>query len=181
MNRLFFVLIVLLATPLLAEDKKDGEKKTSEEKGKFSVEVPEKGFEWKKTQDINSPIAKGAVYSCEEKNSIKTTSLTIFYHTAKTDKERRTYIEGNFDGFRKSQEQNKGKILAGDKPNLPTKIPDQVSFSVKAQNANGFVFYAQATVIFGKNIFSILTMAEKADEAKALNEKIVKSFKELDK
>jgi hypothetical protein len=181
MYRLFFILIALLATPLVAEDKNVGDKKTFEVKGKFSVGVPEDGYEWKKIQDIKAATIIGAAYTCEKKDSKKIAVLTILNQKSKTDKERRAYIEGNLNGFRKRQEKSNGTIVSGDKPAIEEKIPDQVSYSLKAQNSDGSVLYAQATIIFGRNTFTILTMNPNSDEAKEFNEEITKTFKELDK
>ncbi|MCC6125443.1 MAG: hypothetical protein IT426_10800 [Pirellulales bacterium] len=186
MHKLLFVLIVLLATPLLAEDKNVKENNTFEEKGKFSVDVPEKGFEWKKLQDLkftNTPDAKiiGAGYICEKKDSTKTAVLTAHYRKIKTDKERKEYIEGYLDGVRKKQENLSGKILDGDKPKIEGKISNQVSYLLKAQNADGSIIYVQTTLVFGKNTFSISTIGSTANEAKKTSDKIVESFKELEK
>jgi hypothetical protein len=66
-------------------------------------------------------------------------------------------------------------------PKPESKIPDHVSYSLKLQNPDKSEFFQYTTIYFGKNTFSINTQSRKLDEAKALNEKTVKSLKELEK
>ena len=180
MNRLFFVLIVLLATPLLAEDKNVGNSKTFEEKGKFSVGVPEDGYEWKKAQDLDSPILKGAMYKCKKKDSKRFSLLVIAFDTVKTAKARSDWLKGIYQTFQKNLEQNKVKIV-GDIPDFNSIKQNQATFPLKAQLSDGRIFRLQTSIIFGRNTFIIGTASDKAEEdVKEFNEKIVKTFKELD-
>jgi hypothetical protein len=180
MRKLFWVLIALFVTHLYGADKKDADKKTFEEAGKFSVGLPENGFQWKKFQDINSGDLTGAAYTCTKSKSNKTASLTILYQKAKTDKDKRSYVAGEYDSFKNGLEKNNSKIIEDTKPKLEDNIPDKVSYFLKIHNSDGSEFYFYTTKIFGKNTISIVVKASKATEAKEFMDKIVKSFKELD-
>ena len=180
MNRLFVVLIALLVTPLLAEDKKDGDNKTFIEKGKFSVDVPEQGFEWKKFQDIKSDNITGASYLCTKENSKKYAILVVLDYLAKTDQEKRIFLTKQFDEYTKNRIREKEKIIEGDKLKLKTKIQERISYPLKVQSSDGSEFYYYRTTVFGKNTFTISIKAPTADEAKAFQDKILKSFKELE-
>jgi hypothetical protein len=200
MRIVLWLLIFVFASPLFADDKKtdagkavtkkigknssDNKKtednNTFEEKGKFSVGVPEKGFEWKKLQDINFNKTTGAVYICKSKNTTNSVIFTLLEQGPKTDQDKRNYIAGQFDGFKKDFEKTSGgKIIEGEMPKLESNIPKQVSYPLKLQNADKSEFYQYTTIIFGKNTFSVTANSLKKSEAKALNEKVIKSIKEL--
>jgi len=99
----------------------------------------------------------------------------------KTDDDKMNYIAENFDSFKHDFEKGDAKIIEGEMPKLESKIPDHVSYSLKLQNPDKSEFFQYTTIYFGKNTFSINTQSRKLDEAKALNEKTVKSLKELEK
>jgi hypothetical protein len=165
-----------------SDDKDDEGQKTFVEKGKFSVEVPEKGFRWKKFQDIDINKEKliGTSYLCTNKHSRNSVFLSYLKQNAKSDQDKRNFIAGNYDGFKGSFEKGNGKIIEEVLPDLKANIPDQVSYSLKLQNPDKSEFYQYITIFFGKNTFSITAQSLKLNEAKALNEKTVKSLKEID-
>jgi hypothetical protein len=74
MRNLFVaLLVVLFATPLLAEDKKvtnkkAEEKNTFEAPGLFSVKSPENGFSWEKMIDTaeKGGVAATHIYKCSK-------------------------------------------------------------------------------------------------------------------
>ena len=148
-----------------------------DQSGKFNVAVPETGFGWKKFQDIPSGSQPISVYVCTKPGDPKAAILTVFPHKSMTDADRRNFTAGQYDGFRQSQEQNKGKILEGERPVLGFNIPDIVSFALKAQNADGSVFCCYTTIIFGEVTVSVMGRAPEAGEAKAFCEKVVESLK----
>jgi hypothetical protein len=180
MHKLLFVLIAILAMPLMAEDKNIGEKNIFEEKGKFSVEAPESGYEWKKWQDINSPLVKGTAYKCKKKDSKKFAMLVVCYDSAKTEKEKRGYIKGFFLAIQNNPTVLKIKTLE-EMPEPQSKIGEQISFPLNIQSPDAKELKAQATTDFRKNTYFLMTIAENADDAKEFNDKILKSLKEFDK
>jgi hypothetical protein len=201
MRKTSWLLLIIFAAPLLAQDKKDEagkaevqkvekkksddkrtdgketkDKKTFEEPGKFSIGLPESGFQWKKVQDLKSGNTTGVSYSCSNGERQKIISLVVFNHKAKTDKEKRVFILEEYDEYGRNY-----KIIEGNKPKLEFKIEDQISYRLRLQDSNGSEFYCYRTTIFGKNLFTISIRAPTADEAKDFQNKLIKSFKELDK
>jgi hypothetical protein len=163
-------------------DQKDSEGiKTFEEKGIFSVEVPEKVLKFKNLHDKRTGKDIDGVYLFWNKKSPSTANLSYFKQNLKTDYDKRNFIEEHFKSFKHDFEKGDNKILEGEMPKLESKIPDRISYSLKLQNPEKSEFFQYTTIFFGKNTFSINTQSRKLDEAKALNEKIVKSFKELEK
>jgi len=151
-----------------------------EEAGKFSVGVPEEGFQWKKVQDIDSGNQRGAAYSCTKKNSQKVMSLSYVDLSAKTDGDKRNFVAGKYNGSRKGLEQINAKILEEAQPDLGSDVPNRVSYHLKVRSANGAVFCVYSTTIFGKRAISITARAPDSSEAKAFCDKVVESLKELD-
>ena len=163
-------------------DQKDSEGiKTFEEKGIFSVDVPEKVFGWKNLKDQKTGKVIDGVYLCVSKKSPNTAILSYFKQNIKTDNDKRNFIAEHFNRFKHDFEKGDDKIIEGERPKLESKIPDHVSYSLKLQTAEKSEFFQYTTIYFGRNTFSINTQSRKLDEARALNEKIVKSLKELDK
>lgn len=205
MRILSWLLMFVFVTPLFAEDKKSAVKeadsqkteakevekkepdqkdsegiKTFEEKGIFSVEVPEKVLKFGKLNDVKTGKVIDGCYFFWNKKSPNTAILSYFKQNIKTDNDKRNFIAENFKSFKHDFEKGANKIIEGETPKFESKVPDHVSYSLKLQNPDKSEFFQYTTIYFGKNTFSINTQSRKLDEAKALNEKIVKSFKELD-
>jgi hypothetical protein len=147
--------------------------------GKFSVGLPESGYQWQKLQDLNAAGITGAVYTCSKAGVRKGVVLSILYHEFLDDTNRREYVVGQYEGFRKSQERINGKIIEGETPSFTSKVPDRVSYQVKVQLADGSTLYCYTVIVFGKSTISFNGAAVDANEAKALCEKTADSFKEL--
>jgi hypothetical protein len=148
--------------------------------GQFCVAPPEPGFEWKKLQDIASGDQRGSVHVCTRLGGPRVAILVVIDLEAKADADRRNFIAGQYDGFRKSLEQSNGKILEGERPALESNIPARVSYAVKAQTPDGTVSCCHATIMFEGNTVNVTARASDAIEARELCERVVASLKKSD-
>ncbi|MGD0382921.1 MAG: hypothetical protein ABSA77_05315 [Thermoguttaceae bacterium] len=160
-------------------DSKDAENKPFVVPGKFSIGSPEKDIQWKKLQDINAGDFTGVICVYVVPTSKQMAFLYVIYKKLQSDKDRQAWCQSAYASFK--QGMPKGKVIVLESPKLDSKIPDQVKYICKVQKADNTEGYCICTVIFGKGTYQINISAQSEKEAKDLHDKLVKSFKELEK
>ncbi|MGA2796823.1 MAG: hypothetical protein ABSE63_04525 [Thermoguttaceae bacterium] len=185
MRNIFLISIVFFAAPLFAADNKPADNKPADNKtftepGKFSIGLPEEGFQWKKLQDIKIGNVTGAMYICASPTGKSMAILTSIQEKFESDKGRKEFCESAYKSLIQSLQSGKGQVIEDTKPKLESKVPDQVNYAFKVHNPDNSEVYCFFTAIFGKNSTQIFIKAPSESEAKDLHNKLVKSFKELE-
>jgi hypothetical protein len=170
------IVLAIVSPRLFAE-----EKKPFQVEGVFSVGCPEEGYEWKKVKDIEKDGHKAEIYIFSKQGSTKLVVLAVTYGKVAGDQLRAKYVQQGYDGVKRGLQGTQCTIIEEQNPSSNPPIPDRVPSFIHAKAPNGGESYGHYTTIFGNNAFQIGVTAPTAEEAKDWNDKILKSFKELNK
>jgi hypothetical protein len=146
--------------------------------GLFSVKSPEKGYIWKKTQDVDIGKIKAHYFSCTKEGSETRIIFIVRKQDGGMEDTRRVTLKANCNGLYSGLRDKYFAFLDMKRPPILSPIADRVSYYMKVKSPDGKIIFLRETTIFGQNIYTFQIFGPGEYETDKLLNAVVKSFQE---
>jgi hypothetical protein len=133
--------------------------------GKFSIDVPAKGFRWKKDATLEIKGVKGTIYFCSNERPRPRLVLVVQEFTADTEGKKRAILAAHWNTLVETLKKDGFKDLKGTKPSVKAPIPDKTMYGVTGKDKDGKPVAIAAMTFFGKYTYGLQVRGDSEEEA----------------